>query len=145
VSRNIGDFKYDPSICSFKHWLSQLVRWRIQDQYKKRPAVQRLAPEGVQELHELIAEEAGLTKRPDLEAIWDEEWKQFLIDTACARVKKQVSPKQFQIFYLHLLKSIPVPEVCQRLKVGRTQVYLAKLRVGRLFRQHVTALENTLV
>ncbi len=72
------------------------------------------------------------------------EWKQHLIEAASERVKKQVRAKQFQIFYLHVLKEIAVDEVCQRLKVSRAQVYLAKLRVGRLFRQHIETLEKTL-
>src|SRR5436853_7740773 len=36
VARRIPEFKYDPSVCSFKTWLLNLTRWRINDQLRKR-------------------------------------------------------------------------------------------------------------
>src|SRR2546429_595442 len=36
VSNKIGKFKYDPERGSFKKWLLQITRWRIQDQFRKR-------------------------------------------------------------------------------------------------------------
>src|SRR5438132_294694 len=36
VSQKIREFKYDPKRGSFKTWLLQLTRWRIQDQFRKR-------------------------------------------------------------------------------------------------------------
>src|SRR5881628_4213011 len=36
VARRLPDFSYDPKVCRFKTWLLNLVRWRIQDQLRKR-------------------------------------------------------------------------------------------------------------
>src|SRR2546430_2636214 len=36
VARRIPEFRYDPSVCSFKTWLLNLTRWRIVDQLRKR-------------------------------------------------------------------------------------------------------------
>src|SRR5687767_3007763 len=36
VSRRLPEFVYDPKVCRFKTWLLNLVRWRIQDQIRKR-------------------------------------------------------------------------------------------------------------
>src|SRR6266542_6306917 len=36
VARRIPEFKYDPTVCSFKTWLLNLTRWRIVDQLRKR-------------------------------------------------------------------------------------------------------------
>src|SRR5947209_13534578 len=36
VARRLPDFVYDPKVCRFKTWLLNLVRWRIQDQLRKR-------------------------------------------------------------------------------------------------------------
>jgi RNA polymerase sigma factor (sigma-70 family) len=137
--RNIGGFVYDRSKCSFKSWLSQMVRWRIRDQLRKRspigPAVEPAGePEGAD-----AASRDGPAMDAELERIWESEWKRHLIDTAVARVKTQVSAKQFQIFFLHLLKEKPVAEVTRRLKVSRGQVYLAKMRVGKLFQKELKA------
>jgi RNA polymerase sigma factor (sigma-70 family) len=141
MSRNIGTFEYDPAKCSFKHWLSQMVRWRIQDQFRKRKSVGPLAAmeHGVAECGSPGIESA---MAPELEAVWEAEWKQHLIDAAAARVKRRVSAKQFQIFFLNVLRDMPAADVAQRLKVTRTQVYMAKMYVSRLFRKELEAVSK---
>jgi RNA polymerase sigma-70 factor, ECF subfamily len=137
VTRNIGGFAYEPSKCSFKHWLSQMVRWRIRDQFAKRIPINPGFPsEPSGEEPELLGESAG-TSESELDAVWEAEWKRHLIDRAGARVKKQVNAKHFQIYFLHVIEEMPTAEVVRRLKVSRTQVYLAKLRVGRLFQKEL--------
>jgi hypothetical protein len=39
------------------------------------------------------------------------------------------------MFYLHVVREMPVTEVVQHLRVGATQVYLNKFRVGPRFRR----------
>jgi DNA-directed RNA polymerase specialized sigma24 family protein len=73
--------------------------------------------------------------------VWDEEWEKNLLAAALARVRRLVSPKQYQIFDLYVLKEWPVARVRQLLGVSRTQVYLAKHRVGSLVRKEVRRLE----
>ena len=29
VAKNVGEFRYDPKICSFKTWMLRMTRWRI--------------------------------------------------------------------------------------------------------------------
>src|SRR5687767_7690757 len=36
VARKIGDFQYDPAVCSFRTWMLRLTRWRIANQFKRR-------------------------------------------------------------------------------------------------------------
>src|SRR5687767_10386730 len=36
VAKKMPDFKYDPSLGSFKGWLLNTTRWRITDQLRKR-------------------------------------------------------------------------------------------------------------
>jgi DNA-directed RNA polymerase specialized sigma24 family protein len=51
-----------------------------------------------------------------------------------------VSARQFQIFYLHVLREIPVREVARQLGVSIGAVYLAKHRVGRSWRRQLEIL-----
>src|SRR5262245_33909640 len=37
VAKNIGEFKRDPALGSFKSWLLVITRRRIADQFRKRP------------------------------------------------------------------------------------------------------------
>jgi RNA polymerase sigma-70 factor (ECF subfamily) len=73
--------------------------------------------------------------------VWEEEWRKNLVDAAIERVRQQVSPKQFQIFDLSVLRNLRVSEVTQILKVNAAQVYLARHRVGALIKKETKRLE----
>jgi len=145
VAKKIEDFKYDPEFDSFKGWLLYLTRKRIALHYRKRerdrggPARNANAMAGVTGL-ESIPDPAGV----DLEAIWNEEWETHIIDAALARVKQQVSAKQFLMFNFYVLKQWPVKEVAKALGVSVAQVYLAKHRISVLVKKEVERLQNGL-
>ncbi len=58
-------------------------------------------------------------------------------------VKKQIEPKQFQIFDCYVRKEWPAQKVAARLGVNIGQVYLARHRVGRLLKKEIKALEKS--
>lgn len=146
VSKKMPDFKYDPELGSFKAWLMNQTRWRIKDQFRRRQrdakAFQPAAEdeEGTPEI-EHFADPAG----PDLEAVWDAEWQQNLVDTAIERVRPHVSAKQYQIFDLYVNKDWPVEKVQQALGVSASQVYLAKHRISDLIKKEIQSLETKLM
>lgn len=154
VARNIEGFKYDPAVCSFKHWMLQLTRWRIANQFKKRQLQQRTQPSapggwpaspGSGEADdtatvERIPDPAGV----DLEAIWDQEWQKGLLEAAMQRLQRQVDPAHLQIFDLYCLQEWPAQTVAQTLGVSIGRVYLAKHRVGRLLKREIQALKREL-
>ena len=142
VAKKMHDFKYDPAVGSFKSWLLHITRCRIADQLRKRykEAVVAQAPSNDTSRTDAIA------ALPDpnslnLEAIWDEDWQQNLIAAALARVKKQVNPRQYQIFDLYVVKGWPVNQVRLTLGVSATQVYLAKFRISNLVKKAAKKLE----
>ena len=145
VARHMPSFRYDPELGSFKAWLMQLTRWRIMDELRKkqyesggkrRPREQALGS-AVIEMH------AG-TSDGQLEALWNEEWNQHMLETAISKVKKQVSAAQFQMFHLHVVKQMPAKDVAKRLKAKLAEVYFAKYKVGRLVQKQIKLLENNL-
>jgi len=144
VCRKMGEFKADPAHGSFKSWLLQLTRWRITDQLRKRPARQD-HPGASQHLKEGLGEpRAGVPEdllseaaSGVLDAIWDEEWENHVIEAALEKLKKQVSARQFQVFYLHVIKQLPAPEAARALRVQLPQVYLTKHRLKPLFQKAV--------
>ena len=157
VAKRVGDFKAQPD-GSFKGWLLQITRRRIADQFEKRSKVGVQAsacPEvspgadppkrGLQ--HEEETRTSTIHRVPDpasfdLEACWEEQWQRGLLDAATERVKNQVSPKQYQMFELYVLREWPVKKVAQTLGVSATQVYLAKHRVGRLLKNETAKLQK---
>jgi RNA polymerase sigma-70 factor (ECF subfamily) len=146
VARRIPEFKYDPATCSFKTWLLNLTRWRITDQLRKRrpeEARKRRRPDQTARTAtvERVPDPAGI----DLDAIWDEEWQQYLINRATENVKRRVSPEQYQIFDLCLFKQWPVKKVARELGVSMGQVYLAKHRVSVLIKKEIKKLRKKTV
>jgi RNA polymerase sigma factor (sigma-70 family) len=158
VARKIGEFKADPARGSFGAWLMQLTRWRIGDQWRKRgkTGVQASAcpPEviGAGTLkRELQRDDTGSTgpieRVPDpagmpLDAVWQEEWEKHLMAAALERVKRQVSPRQFQMFDLHVRQGLSVPETARTLQASVASVYMAKHRVARVLRKEVATLKQ---
>jgi RNA polymerase sigma factor (sigma-70 family) len=143
VAKNIDKLKYDPAIGSFKGWLLQITRWRITDQFRKRepgnPKRPRLSDDRATATIERVPDSRGI----DLDAVWETEWKENLFEAAIARVKKQIEPKQFQIFDCYVRKEWPAQKVAARLGVNIGQVYLARHRVGGLLKKEVKALERS--
>jgi len=141
VARKIDTLKYDPAAGSFKGWLLHITRWRIADQFRKRlPAAIPPADDD--------SRTAFIDREPDpagneLEALWDREWRENLLEAAMERVRKRVDPRQFQIFDCYVVKGWEAGKVARELRVNVAQVYLARHRVGAQIRAEVRALERT--
>ena len=142
VAKQMPRFTYNPALGSFKGWLLQITRRRIVDQLRKRqPAGSAGTTDDPRRTIEELAAEA-----PDpLSAIWESEWKKNLLEVAMGRVRRHVHPKQFQMFDLYVTQQWPMESVTSTLAVSPAQVYMAKLRVGRMIRSEIRALETKLI
>lgn len=152
VARKIGEFKADPAHGSFSAWLMRLTRWRIADQFRKRQAGPAPNPSGAGETPALRSDETASTgpieRVPDpaslaLDEVWHTEWEKHLMSAALERVKQQVSPRQFQMFDLHVLQNQSVQETARTLQASVASVYMAKHRVARLVKKEVKKLERS--
>jgi len=145
VAKHIPHFEYDPSLGSFKSWLLQITRSRIVDHFRKKQysrgskVIQREEPLGTS-----LLESSTHSTEFDLESIWDEEWQKHLIDAAMEKVKRQVSPKHYQLFHLHVIKRMPANRIVERLQVKLAEIYFAKYKVQRLLQKEIKYLERTL-
>ena len=80
-----------------------------------------------------------------LEALWHQEWETALLDAALERVKRHVSPEQFQIFDLYALKELPVAQVASILGVNGPRIYLAKHRIAALLKKEIEKLKTQFI
>ena len=135
VAKKIAGFDYDPAVGSFKSWLLQITRRRIVDQMRKRRAGNALVND--QTLAQLPDPSAAR-----LEALWNEEWHQSLLDMARALVKRRVGERQFRMFELYVMQQLPLKDVTRLLRVNAAQVYMAKYRITRLLKRELKDLEN---
>jgi RNA polymerase sigma factor (sigma-70 family) len=155
VARKIGEFKADPAHGSFSAWLMQLTRWRIADQWRQRGKVgvqaSACVPGAEGTLKRELQQDTGSTgpieRIPDptgvpLDAVWHEEWEKHLMAAALERVKRQASPRQFQMFDLHVLQKQSVRTTARTLQASVASVYMARHRVTRLLTKEVRKLKQ---
>ncbi|HRI16005.1 MAG TPA: sigma-70 family RNA polymerase sigma factor [Verrucomicrobiota bacterium] len=143
VAKQMPDFRYDPSNGSFRAWLYQQARWRIADILRRRqrsPLAEPLPDESGTHTNERwdSAENDGA----GTEAAWDKEWRENQLARALERVRTRVSPRQFQMFHLAAVQGWPMADITRTLGVNRAQVYMAKLRMGRLLREELARLQE---
>ena len=153
VAKNISEFKADPARGSFSAWLMHTTRWRIADQFRKRVRQASFLTEAGKagETPALRSNDTGMTdaidRVPDpagvqLEAVWTEEWEKNLVTAALEQVKLQVSPRQYQMFDLHVLQNLPVRDTARTMQVSVASVYMARHRISRLLKKEIEKLRN---
>lgn len=140
LSRRLPRFHYDPARGSFKSWLRVVTRSRIsvfrrgQKAELFREALSGTSDDAIQE----IPDPAG----DALDEVWQREWEENLVQTALRRVRAKVSSQQLMIFRLASQGELPLSQVAKKLGVNVAQVYLARHRVGKLFKSEVERLRR---
>ena len=110
---------YDPEQGSFKTWLMNMTRWRINDQFRRRKKDTAMAGnEWNEERKTAVIDRFEDPSGDLLERMWNVEWKKNLADAALARVKGQVSPKQYQIFDYYVVRQWDAKKVQTHLGVS---------------------------
>jgi RNA polymerase sigma factor (sigma-70 family) len=151
VAKKMPGFSYEPGKDSFKGWLLTVTRWRIRDQLAKRPGQPTRDPRAAssaqvdQDTRTATVERVPDPTGPDLEFIWAQEWETQLLQTALARIKRQVHPQHYQIYHLHVVLGQSAREVARALGVNTAQIYLAKHRVGNLLKKEAKKLRQALL
>jgi len=142
ISRHMPEFHFKPEMGSFKTWLLQITRSRINDALRRKHSkqgdeyVRREEPLGTS-LLDSVSEEGG-----PLDAIWDAEWRTHLLDAALENIKPHVDARQFQIFHLHVVKGVSALQVARRLGVKLPEVYFAKYKISARVKREIKRLEG---
>ncbi len=143
LSRRMPKFRYDRGRGSFKSWLCRVTRSRIsvfcRRAESREPSLPELALEDDDaNVWESIPDPAGEA----LDEIWQREWEDNLVKAALRRIRAKVSAEQLMIFELAALGEVPLKQVARKLDVSLMQVYLARHRVGKLFKEEVARLRR---
>lgn len=144
IAKQSKKHMYDPAQGSFKSWLWNITRWRINDQFRKRKKDTALVQKDFENKSQ---QEDWIDKvvddRPtEFDKIWDTEWQNNLLHAALAKVKAKVTPQQFQIFDYYVLRDWSATKVARHLDVSLAQVYLTKHRVGSTLKKELQALKE---
>lgn len=134
---------YDPAQGSFKTWLMNMTRWRINDQFRKRRKdTAMVVGDWENDRKTAVIDRVEDPAGDVLSRLWNIEWKKNVADAALARVKTMVSPKQYQIFDCYVIKQWDARKVQEKLNVSMAQVYLAKHRVGAVLKRELAKLDD---
>jgi RNA polymerase sigma-70 factor (ECF subfamily) len=136
--RKLPAFAYDPEKGHFRAWLKTLARraWSDYRDGQQRGGVGSGDSEVLRRLHTLEA-------REDLLASLQEAFDLELLEEAHARVRLQVSPRDWMIYQRVGIEGRPGPEVAGELRISETAVRMAKHRVVEKLRQECCRLEGT--
>jgi len=144
VARHMPGFEYDPAVGSFKAWLLTMTRWRISDQLRKRRHLPGQAHDPTHEQTggghavENIVDPAST----EMEKVWEDEWRQNLLEVALANVKRRLDPQKYQVFDLYTNKRWPAEKVASTFRITVDQVYMARHRITELIRSEVKRIES---
>ena len=144
VANHMPSFKYDPAKGSFKTWLLNMTRWRIIDQVRKRTrgvardSLASFEGETGTNVIERVIDPAGNA----LDALWEAEWQNTLLQAALASVKRRVEPQNYQLFDFYVNKGWAAAKVAQTFNVDVNQVYMAKHRVTEMLTAEVARLDR---
>jgi RNA polymerase sigma-70 factor (ECF subfamily) len=143
LARRMPKFRYDASRGSFKSWLHRVTRSRILVFRRRAESKEPPMPEAPLEddnanVWESIPDPAG----DALDDVWQREWEDNLVNAALRRIRPKVSGQQLMLFELAVLGEVPLKQVARKLDVSLMQVYLARHRVGKLFKEEVERLRR---
>src|ERR1035437_3727127 len=146
VAKAIQVLKYQPEKCAFKTWLHAITRRQVANQFRKRQGKGRLLePLPSQDEEAELANDIPDPASQALDETWEQEWERNLLEAAAERVKRRVSPAQFQIFEYHALQGHGVSETAQALGISAAKVYLVKHRIAKQVREEVAYLRTKYV
>ena len=141
VSKNIDH--YDRTKSSFKGWLYMIVSSRIIDRLRKKQHRVKCIPLGSETFMQNASGDSTLMQTDNaLEALWEKEWKNSLLQIAIERVKKRVNPRQFQMFDLYVNKEWSLTEIQQTTGASESAIRKAKERIMDAIQEEVKFLEK---
>ena len=143
VAKKMPGFHYDPAIGEFKGWLLTLTRWRVLDQFRQRArAAGRLDYTADDPTSCAVPEQLIDPANDALNALWEAEWQETILEAAIANVKRRVDPQNYQLFDFYVNKEWPAAKVASTFNVDVNQVYLSKHRCTELLKTEVARLER---
>jgi RNA polymerase sigma-70 factor (ECF subfamily) len=125
--QKLPEFRYDKNK-SFRSWLRTVTMNRWHDNRRRKAAALR---EGSPARLEDVA------TPDDAEALWEKEYRDYLVGRAAEVMKTEFQPATWQAFWSLAVEGKPGAEVAAELGLSIDAVYAAKSRVLRRLRQEL--------
>ena len=141
LAGKVREFKYDPAR-SFKGWLLNTARWKINDQFRKRIPRRDHAPRADDSTGTSTVGRLPDPRSLELDGLWEQEWREHIQEIALERIKQKVNPKHYQIFDYHVLRQWSVEKVTTAMRISTDQVYQVKKRILKQLKTEISRLES---
>lgn len=133
LSKSMNSFTYDPGKGKFRSYLKTLTLrtiFRILRQKRRHMA-----------LEHIDTAEKNASADPEVEQLWDKEWRQYHVRQAMGRLESEFNERDRLAFSLYVVKNRPASETADELNMSVDQVYQAKSRIlkrlGRMIAEQV--------
>lgn len=139
VARRLREFEYDAQAGSFRGWLCMRARAGISERLRKNALNGRLfeARRGPEPEHRTGTAERWPDPAVDPEVLAERDWHAAVTELALDRVRKMVSPRQYQLFDLYAVKGWSARRIACALGVNFAEIYLAKARIFVLLKWEI--------
>jgi RNA polymerase sigma factor (sigma-70 family) len=146
MSSQDSEFRIGSEYGAFRAWLRSVVRYRIQDQLRKRMPVSG----GSSDRSDETARTSTIDRIPDAkevkwEELFDREYQQQLYNRAVEMLRHSLNPLHFQIFDFYVLRGLPIEKIARGLEVSESLIYTTKNRVVKKLSQEVARLEQEIL
>ncbi|RME41264.1 MAG: sigma-70 family RNA polymerase sigma factor [Planctomycetota bacterium] len=123
LTRSMPGFEYDPARGKFRSYLKTLtLRAIYKKTFQKREAV------SLEDVGSVVASAEG---EEEVEAAWEQEWRQYHIDRAMNVVRMEFNAHDLEAFERYALNGESAAETAETLGLSVDQVYQAKSRIVR--------------
>lgn len=130
--------KYDREKGRLRVWLFGIARNQIAN-WRRRRRAREVQVAGEAEQTDFFH---GVQDEKELEQLWEQEWRESVVQQCLAEVRREVEPKTFEAFELFAGKGLPAEEVGARLGMTANAVFGAKRRILRRVRELLPQMES---
>ncbi len=124
----MSKFSYDPQKGRFRDYLRKIIRVKSMDIMRQ---IYKNEKEPLPQQEDLY-----------LDDLFDSEWENYLRDESLKELKKQISARHYQIFYMLDVQNKPVREVATLTQQPIATIYSIRTRAEEIIKKIVEELDN---
>jgi RNA polymerase sigma-70 factor (ECF subfamily) len=130
--------KYDRNKGRLRHWLFGIARNQIANWSRRKRSREVQIPDASDQTGFF----AGIGDDDAIERVWEQEWRDTLMQQCLAEIRREVEPHTFEAFDLFAAKGLPAEQVAEKLGMSANAVFSAKRRILRRVRELLPKLDE---
>ena len=121
--RKMDSFIYDRCRGSFRRYLARLTDSAVDRIFRRTRSCGKAAPEAPPEYP------------PDVDAVYMDEWRDFLLQKAVDELRDNVDTETYQVFFMSVIQNRPVQDIAAVTRKTPNNIYVIRFRCLKKLRQ----------